>query len=109
MKDWLDDMCCVYEDRLLERDSVRKYVAVAMVIRCCGRRIANGRNGASCESCPEDYWKYGQRFNCNGVGMIDTSKCENSFCCCFISFVVKGNGKHKRNQNKRIRHLSIAC
>ena len=53
--------------------------------------------------------KYSPGFNCSGVDMIDTSMCENSSCCCFISSVVEGNGEHKRNQNKRIRHLSITC
>ena len=44
--------------------------------------------------------KDGQRFNGNGVGMIDTSMSEGSSRCCFILFVMEETGKHKRNQNK---------
>ena len=54
MKDWLDDMCFVYEDGSLERYYVRIYVAVAMIGKCCERGTADGRNGAFCESCFED-------------------------------------------------------
>ena len=50
--------------------------------------------------------KHGQDFDCIGVGSFDT---RIAVVAVPFDSVLERNVKQKRNKNRRIRHLAIAC